>query len=217
MSLGRSSRVPCRCGGLHSNAAAAVRPQAEEVLEKRKKFMHPSIFHYYKKPLMVVEGKMQYVWDERGRRYLDCFGGIVTVSVGHCHPEVVKACEDQSRLLQHATTIYLHPEVALYAEELAERMPKGLDCVYFVNSGAGVRGGMKVGGSEANDLAMLMARLHTAASARPRPRPPPTAPPRPALPPLHRVRFLRSRHLDPARPLPRPRPLPGARAPQRPP
>ena len=64
-------------------------PSADEVLALRKQFMNPGIFLYYKKPLMVVEGSMQYVWDETGKRYLDGLGGIVTVSVGHCHPHEI--------------------------------------------------------------------------------------------------------------------------------
>lgn len=125
-------------------------PAAEEVLAKRQQFMNPGIVLYYKKPLMLVEGSMQYVWDETGRRYLDGLGGIVTVSVGHCHPHVVAAANKQNETLQHATTIYLHPNVALYAEKLASKMPGDLKMCYFVNSG-----------SEANDLALLMARAAT--------------------------------------------------------
>src|SRR6185437_12352664 len=125
-------------------------PSAEEVLAKRKQFMHPWIFLYYKKPIMLVEGKMQYVWDETGKRYLDGLGGIVTVSVGHCHPYVVAAAKAQNETLQHSTTIYLQPNVALYAEKLASKMPGDLKLCYFVNSG-----------SEANDLALLMARVFT--------------------------------------------------------
>ena len=112
--------------------------------------MNPAIFLYYKKPIMLVEGAMQYVWDETGKRYLDGLGGIVTVSVGHCHPHVVAAAKQQNELLQHSTTIYLHPNVALYAEKLASKMPGDLKVCYFVNSG-----------SEANDLALLMARAYT--------------------------------------------------------
>ncbi|HEV8184750.1 MAG TPA: aminotransferase class III-fold pyridoxal phosphate-dependent enzyme, partial [Chthoniobacterales bacterium] len=97
-----------------------------------------------------VEGKMQYVWDEKGRRYLDALGGIVTVSVGHCHPDVVEAGRKQNELLQHSTTIYLNPNVGAYAEMLASKMPGDLKVCYFVNSG-----------SEANDLALLMARAYT--------------------------------------------------------
>ncbi len=70
---------------------------------------------------MIVEGKMQYVWDEKGRRYLDALGGIVTVSVGHCHPHVVEAARKQNELLQHSTTIYLHPNIAEYAREAGRR------------------------------------------------------------------------------------------------
>jgi alanine-glyoxylate transaminase/(R)-3-amino-2-methylpropionate-pyruvate transaminase len=125
-------------------------PSAEEVLATRKQFLSPGIFHYYKKPLMVVEGKGQWLFDEKGRRYLDGFGGIVTVSVGHCHPQVVAAANRQNELIQHTTTIYLNPNIALYAKELAAKMPGDLKVVYFVNSG-----------SEANDLALLMARAYT--------------------------------------------------------
>ena len=96
---------------------------ADEVLQLRKEFLNPGIFLYYKKPLMLVEGKMQYVWDEHGRRYLDALGGIVTVSVGHCHPDVVDVARRQNATLQHSTTIYLHPNIAEYAQKLAAKMP----------------------------------------------------------------------------------------------
>src|SRR6058998_321709 len=125
-------------------------PSADEVLRLRKQFLNPGIFLYYKKPLMLVEGKMQYVWDEHGRRYLDALGGIVTVSVGHCHPDVVDVVRQQNETLQHSTTIYLHPNIAQFAEKLASKMPGDLKVCYFVNSG-----------SEANDLALLMARAYT--------------------------------------------------------
>ncbi|MCW1924706.1 aminotransferase class III-fold pyridoxal phosphate-dependent enzyme [Luteolibacter arcticus] len=125
-------------------------PSPEEVLDLRKQYVSPGIFHYYKKPIMIVEGKGQYLFDETGRRYLDGFGGIVTVSVGHCHPEVVAAANLQNETISHTTTIYLHPNIALYAKELAAKMPGDLKVCYFVNSG-----------SEANDLAMLMARAYT--------------------------------------------------------
>jgi alanine-glyoxylate transaminase/(R)-3-amino-2-methylpropionate-pyruvate transaminase len=125
-------------------------PSADEVLRLRKQFLNPGIFLYYKKPMMLVEGKGQYVFDEKGRRYLDALGGIVTVSVGHCHPHVLEAVIKQNETLQHSTTIYLHPNIALYAEKLASKMPGDLKVCYFVNSG-----------SEANDLATMMARLYT--------------------------------------------------------
>src|SRR5580700_3403631 len=82
-------------------------PSKAEVLAVRQQYLSPGLFRFYKEPLMLVEGAMQYVWDEAGKRYLDGFGGIVTVSVGHCHPKVVKAGQDQIATLQHTTTIYL--------------------------------------------------------------------------------------------------------------
>jgi alanine-glyoxylate transaminase/(R)-3-amino-2-methylpropionate-pyruvate transaminase len=125
-------------------------PGPTEILALRRQFMNPAIFLYYNNPIMLVEGAMQYVWDDTGKRYLDAIGGIVTVSVGHCHPHVVAATNQQNELLQHSTTLYLHPNVALYAEKLASKMPGDLKVCYFVNSG-----------SEANDLALLMARAAT--------------------------------------------------------
>ena len=127
-----------------------VGPSADEVLRLRKQFLNPGIFLYYKNPIMLVEGRMQYVWDEHGKRYLDALGGIVTVSVGHCHPHVVDVAHRQNETLQHSTTIYLHPNIAQYAQALAATMPGDLKVCYFVNSG-----------SEANDLALLMARAYT--------------------------------------------------------
>ncbi|MEO7932976.1 MAG: aminotransferase class III-fold pyridoxal phosphate-dependent enzyme [Chthoniobacterales bacterium] len=125
-------------------------PSAEEVLAMRHAHVSPGIFAYYKKPLMIVEGKGQWLFDEKGRRYLDGFAGIVTVSVGHCHPHVIAAANRQNELLQHTTTIYLHPNIAEYATALAAKMPGNLKVCYFTNSG-----------SEANDLALLMARAYT--------------------------------------------------------
>src|SRR5262245_35653304 len=125
-------------------------PSRDEIIAMRKQYTNPTIFTIYTDPLLIVEGYMQYLYDETGRRYLDFFAGIVTVSVGHCHPKVVKAVQDQAATLQHTTTIYLHPNFPLLAKKLASKMPKGLDVTYFTNSG-----------SEANDLAIQMARLYT--------------------------------------------------------
>jgi alanine-glyoxylate transaminase / (R)-3-amino-2-methylpropionate-pyruvate transaminase len=126
-------------------------PDKASLLARRKRVLNQGIYMLYKDdPLMLVQGHMQYVWDETGRRYLDCFGGICTVSVGHCHPEVNAAVAKQNDLIQHCPTVYLHPLVVDYAEKLAATLPDPLNRVYFVNSG-----------SEANDLAVLMSRVHT--------------------------------------------------------
>lgn len=74
---------------------------------------------------------MQYLFDDTGRRYLDAFAGIVTVSVGHCHPTVVEAIVNQTKLLQHTTTIYLNHQVADFAEALASKMPGNLKVERF--------------------------------------------------------------------------------------
>jgi alanine-glyoxylate transaminase/(R)-3-amino-2-methylpropionate-pyruvate transaminase len=107
---------------------------------------------YYKEPLLLVEGHMQYLWDETGKQYLDGFAGIVSVSVGHCHPKVVERVREQVGKLHHTTTIYLHPTIGLLGKKLAEHMPMGseLSVSYFTNSG-----------SEANEVAILSAREHT--------------------------------------------------------
>ena len=125
-------------------------PSREEVLAARQRYANPALFTLYREPLMLVEGRMQYLFDETGRRYLDLFGGIVTVSCGHCHPKVTARIREQVETLQHATTIYLHPNMPRLAEKLASKLPPGLDVTYFVNSG-----------SEANDLAITLARLYT--------------------------------------------------------
>ena len=125
-------------------------PSKAEILAMRQQFTNPAVFTIYKDPLLIVEGHMQWLFDETGRRYLDMFAGIVTVSCGHCHPRIVRRIEEQTRTLQHTTTIYLHPNFAQFAKKLASKMPPGLDVTYFTNSG-----------SEANDLAVTMARLYT--------------------------------------------------------
>ncbi len=125
-------------------------PPRDAVMKLKKRYVTPTSLPYYQQPLMIVEGSMQYLYDEKGRRYLDAIGGIVTISVGHCHPYVVERVVEQTRTLQHISSIYIHPNIARYAEMLACRLPGDLSVCYFVNSG-----------SEANDLALLLARLYT--------------------------------------------------------
>jgi alanine-glyoxylate transaminase / (R)-3-amino-2-methylpropionate-pyruvate transaminase len=127
-------------------------PSRDEVLAMRRQYLTPGLITYYREPLLIAEGHMQYVWDETGKQYLDAFAGIVTVSVGHCHPKIVEKVRAQVGRLQHTTTIYLHPAVAQLGKKLAEHMPSesGLSISYFTNSG-----------SEANEIAILSAREYT--------------------------------------------------------
>ncbi|XP_044473171.1 alanine--glyoxylate aminotransferase 2 homolog 2, mitochondrial-like [Mangifera indica] len=125
-------------------------PSADEILAKRKTYLSPSLFHFYSKPLNVVDGKKQYLFDENGRRYLDGFAGIATVGCGHSHPDVVHAVINQLKRIQHSTILYLNHVIVDFAEALASKMPGNLKVVFFTNSG-----------TEANELALMMARLYT--------------------------------------------------------
>ena len=125
-------------------------PSRAELIAMRQQYTNPAIFTLYKDPLLIVEGHMQYLFDETGRRYLDCLAGIVTIGIGHAHPKYVQRVQEQAATLNHATTIYLHPNFPMLAKKLASKMPKGLEVTYFTNSG-----------TEANELAVAMARLHT--------------------------------------------------------
>ncbi|XP_057756942.1 alanine--glyoxylate aminotransferase 2 homolog 3, mitochondrial-like [Arachis stenosperma] len=125
-------------------------PSSDEILAKRREYLSPSIMHLYKTPVNVVDGKMQYLFDDKGRRYLDAFGGIATVCCGHCHPDVVAAIVEQTKRLQHSTVLYLNHSIADFAEALASKLPGNLKVAFFTNSG-----------TEANELAILIAKMYT--------------------------------------------------------
>ena len=123
-------------------------PSKQEVLAIRKQYCHPSTFLYYRDPLMLVEGHMQYLWDETGRRYLDGFAGIVTVSCGHCHPRFVERVQAQvGGHPAHDHDLPASRTPAVGAEAGREDAARDSTVTYFINSG-----------SEANELAVLMAR-----------------------------------------------------------
>ncbi|XP_025893828.1 alanine--glyoxylate aminotransferase 2, mitochondrial isoform X1 [Nothoprocta perdicaria] len=122
----------------------------DHMLEIRKRNVAPTLLMVYKKPLLLHQGHMQWLFDYEGRRYLDLFAGIATVSVGHCHPKVTAAAQAQLARLWHTSSIYMHPPIQEYAEKLASLLPDPLKVVFLTNSG-----------SEANDLAVFLARLYT--------------------------------------------------------
>ncbi|MFH1436069.1 MAG: aspartate aminotransferase family protein [Pseudomonadota bacterium] len=124
---------------------------AGEILALRKEYLYPNLMLMYRRPVNIVRGSMQYLFDEKGKKYLDGFAGIVSVSVGHCHPAIVPKVQEQTARLQHTTTIYLHPTIVRLAKKLAEKMPDpDLKVSFFTNSG-----------SEANELAVTTARMYT--------------------------------------------------------
>lgn len=127
-------------------------PSAAEVLKARQEHCFP-LMAYYKEPLLIASGKGQYVWDDKGNKYLDAFAGVVTVSVGHCHPLIIERTKKQIEKLWHTTTLYLYPELPRYAEKLLKKAktvnPK-LNKVFFTNSG-----------TEATELMATLAKLYT--------------------------------------------------------
>jgi 4-aminobutyrate aminotransferase-like enzyme/Ser/Thr protein kinase RdoA (MazF antagonist) len=119
----------------------------ETTLAMRKRLLGPNLSIAYREPIMVVRGSMQYLYDEQGRQYLDAYNNVA--HVGHCHPRVVKAGQDQMAAL-NTNTRYLHDLINRYAERLTNTLPPSLSVCFFVNSG-----------SEANELALRLARAHT--------------------------------------------------------
>src|SRR5215813_13193997 len=126
----------------------------DEIILAQKEFLFPSVFHYFSQPLVVTHAKDQYVWDADGNQYLDFFGGIVTVSVGHSNPKITQKVHEQIDKLVHVSTVFAtEPQVHL-AKKLAEISPQGaLTKSFFTNSG-----------TEANETAILAARCFTGAT-----------------------------------------------------
>src|ERR1700690_853417 len=126
----------------------------EEILLAQKEFIFPSVFHYFKEPLVMSHAKDQYVWDMDGNQYLDFFGGIVTVSVGHCNDQVNAKVHAQLDKMQHVSTVFANePQVAL-AKRLAQITPRGA----AGESGALTKSFFTNSGTEANETAILAAR-----------------------------------------------------------
>ncbi|HXD30943.1 MAG TPA: aminotransferase class III-fold pyridoxal phosphate-dependent enzyme [Pyrinomonadaceae bacterium] len=122
-------------------------PSLPETLALRKQLLGPNLSIAYKDPLKIVRGNMQYLYDDEGREYLDAYNNVA--HVGHCHPKVVQAAQDQMALLS-TNTRYLHDAINAFAEQLTATLPEPLRVCFFVNSG-----------SEANELALRLARAHT--------------------------------------------------------
>src|SRR6476469_9172387 len=97
----------------------------DEIILANKEFLFPSVFHYYKEPLVVTRAKDQYVWDADGNQYLDFFGGIVTVSVGHCNDQVNAKVHKQLDTLQHVSTVFANEQQAALAQKVASLTPGG--------------------------------------------------------------------------------------------
>lgn len=125
----------------------------QDAIDKRHRFLSPSLstFQAFEKPFYPTRAYMQYLWDHNDKQHLDLLAQNLTISVGHNHPYVLNATKEQLNKMVHCTTMYYNECPALCAEELLKTFPKSEDwVVHFVNSG-----------SEAVDLALLLARVYT--------------------------------------------------------
>ncbi|XP_047241210.1 ethanolamine-phosphate phospho-lyase [Girardinichthys multiradiatus] len=133
---------------LHEITMSVEELEKKKTIDLRKKYIGPSCKIFFSHdPIKIVQAKGQYMYDEKGQRYLDCVNNVA--HVGHCHPEVVKAGAEQMGFL-NTNTRFLHDNLVLYAQRLQATLPDKLSVCYFVNSG-----------SEANDLALRLAWHYT--------------------------------------------------------
>ena len=134
--------------GAGLDSASAHGASVPSLLEHRRAHISSALSIAYREPIKMERGSGQYLYDDRGRPYLDLVNNVC--HVGHCHPRVVTAGQRQMARL-NTNTRYLYDELSEYAERLAATLPAPLDTCFFVNSG-----------TEANDLALRIARTHTA-------------------------------------------------------
>lgn len=121
-----------------------------DILAKHEEYLFSCVANYYEEPLVVDRARDSLIYDVDGREYLDFFGGILTISVGHCNEKVVAAIEEQTRKVQHTSTLYPNEPHVRLAEKLAAVTPGALKQSFFTNSG-----------TEANETAVLAAQLYT--------------------------------------------------------
>ena len=138
---------PSSFAGLEGVAGPAAGRSNEEILRLRRETLNPALSVSYRRPLKIVRGERQYLYDENGQPYLDTVNNVA--HVGHGHPRVVAAAARQMAVL-NTNTRYLHDAIVEYARRLTARLPAPLRVCFFTNSG-----------SEANDLALRLAWTHT--------------------------------------------------------
>ena len=122
----------------------------DEIIRKHQQYMFKCITTYFKDPLVIDHAKGQYVYDLEGRQYLDFLGGIVTISVGHANPKVTEKVKAQIDRVQHTSTLFPTEAIVALAEKMAQITPGKLQKCFFTNSG-----------TEANEVAVLSARIYT--------------------------------------------------------
>ncbi len=125
----------------------SAQPSRSELIRRRRAALNPALSLSYAQPLHIARGYLHHLYDEDGQPYLDCVNNVA--HLGHSHPRLVRAAQDQMALL-NTNTRYLHAAIVDYAEALAATLPDPLSVCFFVNSG-----------SEANELALRLARAYT--------------------------------------------------------
>jgi alanine-glyoxylate transaminase/(R)-3-amino-2-methylpropionate-pyruvate transaminase len=123
---------------------------SNDSVNKHKDYLFPVVTMYYREPIALDHGQGMYVWDDDGKKYLDCFGGVLSTSVGHVHPHVMEAVTDQLKKISHTSTLYANRPQSELAQKLAEITPEGLEKSFFTNSG-----------TEADETATMAAKLYT--------------------------------------------------------
>ncbi|MCP1622554.1 aspartate aminotransferase family protein [Pseudomonas nitroreducens] len=133
--------------GFSAADAERLSEQERRLIERRARLLGPAYRLFYERPLHTVRGEGVWLYDNQGNRYLDAYNNVA--SIGHCHPRVVQAISSQAAVL-NTHTRYLQEGILDYAEDLLATFPDGLDQVMFTCTG-----------SEANDLALRIARQYT--------------------------------------------------------
>lgn len=125
----------------------------EEIIAQKQKHIMPCLGHFYQRPMQLVRGSMQYLYDTTGRKYLDCFAGVSVINCGHCNPEITAKICEQVQTLQHVCNIYLTENFVRLAKRLADVTPGRLQKSFFCSTG-----------TEANEGAALLASIYTKSS-----------------------------------------------------
>ncbi|MDA3846445.1 MAG: aspartate aminotransferase family protein [Vallitaleaceae bacterium] len=123
---------------------------AKDVIELKKQYFFPNAMHFYKNPPLLVSGEGMTLIDDTGKAYLDFFAGVTVANCGHCNAEISKQVQEQVGKLQHTSIIYLTKPMGLLAKKLGDLLPGDINRSFFCCSG-----------TEANEGALLLARMHT--------------------------------------------------------
>lgn len=138
---------------MDASTRSIATPTTERILADHRKYLFPCAPPLYKQPIVLLEGRGTRVFDTEGQEYLDLFSGILTTSIGHCHPRVLSRVQEQMKKLGHTSTLYLNEPQVRFAKRLSEIAPGGLSQSFFTNSG-----------TEAVETAVMLACIYTGRS-----------------------------------------------------